>query len=77
MRNSQNFGQGGMMMVMPHHSNHNKSMIDDQQQKWLMTSADSDQLNPNFMNSKSFMVNGNAANASFDNYPAHLSHSVN
>ncbi|CDW79975.1 UNKNOWN [Stylonychia lemnae] len=47
LRNSQNFQNGSMM---PHHQGHNKSMIDDQ--KWLMSSADSDQFNTNQLNSK-------------------------
>eukprot|EP00347_Sterkiella_histriomuscorum_P012990 403366438 len=60
LRNSQNF-IGAQGMMMPH--NHNKSMIEDQ--KWLMTSADSDQFNTNIINSRSM----------FNDYPN--THNVN
>ena len=60
LRNSQNFS-GAQGMMMPH--NHNKSMIEDQ--KWLMTSADSDQFNTNIINSRSM----------FNDYPN--AHNVN
>lgn len=60
MRNSTNFGNGKSLMMFGQHP-HNKSMADDgQQQKWLMTSADSDGV---------MGMNGQPRNSLFNDYP--------
>ena len=59
MRNSQNYGAQSFMIGQ--HANHNKSVMEDQQ-RWLMTSADSDNLGPH--------------KGLFNDYPHHSSLSV-
>lgn len=58
LRNSQNFNNAQAAIAQ-----HNRSVLDDHNQKWLMTSADSDNLNVN--------LTGPSHNSFFIDYPHH------